>query len=87
LSYTVKKYDFSSCFSALLGILHISIVYQSFIVLKFVNIHKSPLQYYVSLCPFVEVHDNFMYMYKNFDLKNPSPLPGPLSSKLDPVDL
>jgi hypothetical protein len=87
LGYTVKKYDFSSSFSALLGILHFSKVYQSFIVFKFVNVHKHPVQYYVSLCTCVEVHDNFMYIYKNLDLKNPSPVPGLLSSKLDPVDV
>jgi hypothetical protein len=40
-----------------------------------------------SLCTFVEVHDNFMHIYKNLDLKIPSPVPGLLSSGLDPVDL
>jgi hypothetical protein len=27
----------------------------------------------------VEVHDNFLYIYKNLDLKIPSPIPGLLS--------
>jgi hypothetical protein len=40
-----------------------------------------------SLCTCVEVHDNFLYIYKNLDLKNPFLIPGLLSSRLDPVDL